>query len=65
MKCNCGDPQCTTTLNVDHAGEVAILIVERKEGDRSASIAVYLTPNDIVALMRELKHALKKIIDQE
>jgi len=62
MKCNCGDKDCETTLDLETTSNYVLLGLETKTSTGKNRINIYLDPNSIVKLIKDLKQSLDTII---
>ena len=66
VKCSCGDPECGNYISTD---EIAHMIFMTKNNPRSAGYdrenSMYLDPNSITALIKELRLMLAAIVNED
>jgi hypothetical protein len=62
IKCECG---CTTEISIESYGQLAQMSMSKRERALSTVLSVYLGPNDIIVLVRELRKAYLSFLEND
>ena len=59
IRCACDEPECKIKIRVEGDGKLVYLWITDRDGDETL---MYLDPNRVVELVRELKRALLDLL---